>query len=331
MQNRMPFRAPLDNHPLFASSSIDEAREFVGNVFCPHQLTPAKKVTAIDAQMHHLKVSNQSSLNFLRYGNRVDVKPGAIEKFFNVQIQLTGSVVTQCGRQIETINAGDAGVLSPTEFSSMRWSRNASMLIFRVDRDLMERKLRAVLSSHLDEPLVFDAKLNHHTSQGASWIRAVQFLIDELEAESNFFKLPNAIESFEENLILSLLYGQPHNYSGTLVDGKSKAAPAHVKRVEDYIHANAGDSISIEELASISKVSARALFSAFKQFRGTSPMKYLRRVRLSNVRRALSNPNDTRNITEIASSSGFTQLGRFAAEYHRVYGEVPSATVKRVR
>ena len=44
-----------------------------------------------------------------------------------------------------------------------------------------------------------------------------------------------------------------------------------------------------------------------------------------------SPPGTTRNVTEIANANGFTELGRFAAQYRRQFGELPSQTLKTSR
>lgn len=325
------FQAPLKNYRLFASASIDEAREFVGNVFCPHRLTPSKRTARLDAQMNHARISDYTSLNFLKYGAKVNVEPGALQDFFNVQIQLTGHVVTRCGSQTEDIGAGDAAVLSPTEYVSMDWSGDSSMLIYRIDKKLVERKLSAMIFDSLSDPIVFATKLNHHSASGAGWLRAVRFLLDELDGSAKFLNFPHAAEAFDDSLVMSLLFGQEHNYSHRLHNGSPKVAPKSVKRVEAYIQENAGNTISIEDLTRVSQGSARALYSAFKHYRETSPMKYLRKVRLENVRQDLLDGSKQVSVTEIAFRWQFLQLGRFAADYQQVFGELPSSTLRRVR
>ena len=234
------FQAPLQDYQLFASTNIDEAREYVGNVFCPHRLTPSKRTTQLDALMHHVRVSDHSSLNFLKYGAQVTVEPGALQDFFNVQIQLSGNVNTRCGKETENIIAGNAAVLSPTEYVSMDWMDDSSMLIYCVDRKRVERMLSGLLCDNLHDPIVFATKMNRHTKAGAGWLNAVNFLLGELEGNTGFLNYPGAAETFEGSLITSLLYGQQHNYSHRLLDRSAKAAPSHVKRVEAYILANAG-------------------------------------------------------------------------------------------
>lgn len=325
------YQAPLKDYRLFVSASIDEAREFVGNVFCPHRLTPSKRTVQLKAQMNHARISDYTSLNFLKYGAKVNVEPGALQDFFNVQIQLTGNVVTRCGSQTEDIGVGDAAVLSPTEYVSMDWNSDSSMLIYRIDKKLVERKLTAMICDSLSDPIVFAAKLNHHSASGAGWLRAVRFLLDELDGGAKFLNFPHAAEAFDDSLVMSLLFGQEHNYSHRLHNGPPKATPRSVERVEEYIQENAGNAISIEDLTRVSQSSARSLYSAFRYYRETSPMKYLRKVRLENVRQDLLDGSREVSVTAVAIRWQFFQLGRFAAEYQQAFGELPSSTLRRVR
>lgn len=320
---------PLHDHLLFRSSEIDETRAFVGDVFCPHKLNPHSAVRRLRARMHHAKISRDSSLNFLKYGPEVTIEPGPLNDFFNVQVQLGGSVVTRCGSQVEPIGPGDAGILSPSEYASMDWARNSAMLIFSVSRKLVERKLRSLLQREVVEPVVFDTKMSARTASGAGWLRAVRFFQNEIDQRGGFFDYPKAIRGFEENLIESLLYAQQHNYSRLILEQEPTVAPAHVKRVENYILQNADQVITMEELTRISQTSARSLFAGYRKYRGISPMKFLRTVRLDRARSELQQSVSGASVTDIAGRWCFVQLGRFAADYKRRFGELPSETLRR--
>jgi AraC-like DNA-binding protein len=52
--------------------------------------------------------------------------------------------------------------------------------------------------------------------------------------------------------------------------------------------------------------------------------------RLSQARQALmSADSGSATVTEIATTFGFAELGRFSVEYRKVYGESPSETLCR--
>jgi AraC-like DNA-binding protein len=106
--------------------------------------------------------------------------------------------------------------------------------------------------------------------------------------------------------------------------------PRGVKKAIDFIEANLGSPITVADLIAVSELSGRTLFKHFSDFVGTSPMAYLRARRLERVREELVS-GKADSVTKAALRWGFTHLGRFAAEYCRMCGELPSATLRRAR
>lgn len=104
--------------------------------------------------------------------------------------------------------------------------------------------------------------------------------------------------------------------------------PRHVKQAVDFIHANAGAPIRIRDIADACCVTPRTLENGFKLFKDTTPLAYLRQVRLDGARRELETA-DVPRIADIAHRWGFADLGRFAERYRRAFGELPSETVRR--
>jgi len=88
------------------------------------------------------------------------------------------------------------------------------------------------------------------------------------------------------------------------------------------------DAVSVSDVYKYSAVSWRTLDRAFKERFGVSPKQYIVAARLVGVRRALlAAPADTK-ITEVANDWGFWHLGRFASDYKRMFGELPSDTLR---
>ena len=320
---------PLQRHVLFTSSAIDETQSAVSSVFCRHTLSARKQTQpTLDARMHHAAVTPQSSLNFLEYGTEVTVEPGLLGDFFNIQVQLAGAVETRCGAETAVITQGQAAVLSPREYVSMNWERDSSMLIYSIKRALVQRKLESLLDQHLPDPIVFNTLMRSDKANSAGWLRGLQVLVTELDNTHTFLNCVQAKKSFEDSLVVSLLHSQPHNYSVELAQRAPSVAPAHVKRAEQYIHAHADQAISIEELACAAHTSVRSLFAGFKRYRGISPMKHLRDVRLDQARHELLKRAPGTGVTEVAHRWRFMQLGRFAAAYQQRFGELPSETLR---
>ena len=116
------------------------------------------------------------------------------------------------------------------------------------------------------------------------------------------------------------------------VDGVPTAAlPADLVRVIDWLRGHLAEPIDLERLAAVAGVRPRTLEAHFRSFLGTTPLGWMRRMRLVNARRELERGRAHARVTDIALANGFNQLGRFAADYRSVFGEAPSVTLRRGR
>jgi AraC family ethanolamine operon transcriptional activator len=98
-----------------------------------------------------------------------------------------------------------------------------------------------------------------------------------------------------------------------------------ISLVDDLMHP-----IEVPELAAVVGVSRRVLERGFQESIGVSPYQYLKRCRLNRLHRKLrSARSPAESVTQLATSLGFTEQGRMAAEYKRMFGELPSTTLAR--
>ncbi|MHC1563012.1 AraC family transcriptional regulator [Actinomycetospora sp. C-140] len=106
--------------------------------------------------------------------------------------------------------------------------------------------------------------------------------------------------------------------------------PAVVRRAVEYIEANAHRDIGTSDIAREVRIGPRGLQQAFQRHRGQTPMNFLRSVRMERAHRELETADPTRGDTvgAIVARWGFSNAGRFAAAYRRVYGRTPQATLR---
>lgn len=135
--------------------------------------------------------------------------------------------------------------------------------------------------------------------------------------------------AFQQFIMTTLLTVQPHNYTAALQRQITPPAPRDVKRAVDYIQANLEAPITIADITAVAGIPGRTLFKHFRDFKGISPMQYLRNARFDRARRALLPADPAESITDIAMEAGFLHMGRFAVDYRRRFGESPSATLRR--
>jgi AraC-like DNA-binding protein len=130
-----------------------------------------------------------------------------------------------------------------------------------------------------------------------------------------------------------LLTVQHHNYTDALGKNPSRpAVPYYVRRSEEYIEAHAHEVISIDDLVEISGVSARSLYEGFRNFRQTTPMRFIKSIRLDLIRRELLAADPAHcSVTAVATKFGLCHLSNFAGDYRKRFGETPSETLRRAR
>jgi AraC-like DNA-binding protein len=109
----------------------------------------------------------------------------------------------------------------------------------------------------------------------------------------------------------------------------SSALPADLVRALAWLRGHLSEPVQLELLARISGVRPRTLENHFRLFLGTTPLGWVRRMRLAHARQELLRSGPESTVTDIALSAGFSQLGRFAAEYRKAFGELPSKTIER--
>jgi AraC-like DNA-binding protein len=120
------------------------------------------------------------------------------------------------------------------------------------------------------------------------------------------------------------------------IDGERPGVTARRHRAdimvsfEGALSALAGRRLHMPELCAAIGVKERTLRVCCSEFLGMSPGKYIRLRRLNMVRAELHRVDpSTASVAEIAQRHQFSELGRFAASYRAVFGELPSHTLRR--
>lgn len=87
---------------------------------------------------------------------------------------------------------------------------------------------------------------------------------------------------------------------------------------------------SLAELCVTIGVAERTLRACCAEFLGLSPTRYILLRRLNMARSALRRADPANaSVAEIARSFQFSELGRFAVTYRRMFGEMPSITLRK--
>jgi len=135
----------------------------------------------------------------------------------------------------------------------------------------------------------------------------------------------SAVEEIESNLPGQLLYAlaDPVESGG---QPSARIRGGGLERSLAYIEQNAREAITVQELCKAAAVNWRTLERAYRDHFGMTPKAYLKSVRLNGVRGELLQAVPDEKIIEIAGRWGFWHPGQFAADYRKLFGELPTAT-----
>ena len=107
------------------------------------------------------------------------------------------------------------------------------------------------------------------------------------------------------------------------VDTTENPQAVHVERAMAYMERHRGEEISLSNLCKACHISARTLQVAFQTVRGRTPLQALQEIRLTGLKQLLL---DNSEIREACALVGLPPSGRMAANYTRLFGELPSQT-----
>lgn len=110
----------------------------------------------------------------------------------------------------------------------------------------------------------------------------------------------------------------------------SRLAKGTVKLVEELTRSNPDRTLDVASVARAAGLSPRVLYGRFKVL-GLKPAQYAKRIRLEQARSQLQAASQDTTVTAVAVCNGFSNLGHFASDYRRVFGERPSDTLARAR
>jgi AraC-like DNA-binding protein len=325
----------LSNVSRFTSSDFGAVRDHMCNLFRPHAILPRASMSArgLDSWLFELGQANLGSemtLTTVSYDREVEIKAPPLDDFFVMQFTLCGRCAVSLGEDEILVEPGKVCVLNPTRPVLQKMSADYRQMAVKIDRSLIEGLLSRELGHELRNALEFELRPTLVQGRAATLARTMSALWNDLQMSESGYATKRVQKRFQETAAALLLTALPHNYSLEFERSGDQAAPYFVRRAEDFMHEQASEDIELDEICAAAGVSLRTLQNGFRRFRDTTPMAYLKSIRLETARKALAQSCQTgASVTEIAFECGFTHLSKFAQDYKQRFGETPSATARR--
>jgi AraC family transcriptional regulator, ethanolamine operon transcriptional activator len=242
---------------------------------------------------------------------------------FAMPLEISGAAFLN-GQRVErnAIMAGrldELDLCTPTQVSLIGVVVDAELL-----NPLWERMYLKRPSAWLETQVVVPARPGAVEALRSIHLKALH----DISAGDSPFRGTTALLQLRDAILIEWIEALPE-----VVDTSELPTAAARKRLVDRaceLMLGAPDEpLSMLEVCRRVGASRRKLNYCFQDVLGSSPVKYLRAVRLNGVRRELR--GGAHPVQDVAARWGFWHLGQFSLDYKRQFGELPSTTLKRAR
>ena len=157
-----------------------------------------------------------------------------------------------------------------------------------------------------------------------------------MTAAANYceFESSPAARSVEAELlkVASLVIGQRQGDKPNREGRQRLQREEIIRRSQELLEERDGKRVLVGELVAASGVCERTLRTAFNEYFGVGPARYLQLRQLHQVHRVLraAEPGAV-FVKDILLRHGVYDFGRFASGYHQLFGELPSKTLQTKR
>lgn len=323
--------AHLENHKVMTTADLDDLRDTVNRLAGPHSFEVRGAHQALRADMSATTVGDLG-LFHLSFGD-VEIEVSSEENdadAFAVCLLTRGVARVREGKT-EIDATGDRAVIRDLSRAISGWEKDFASFGLVLPKERLQAQARALVGEGVGVcDMDFRRSVDLTTAKGSMFAQTIRYVADMMDGPLRELDNPLLVRQLEDLLLTQALTLLPNTLRDEVLGRpRARAVSLHVKRARDHIQAHADTQLSLADLAAVAGCSYRTLQESFQGAYGMSPMTYLRNVRLHRVRAALLSQDGQGTVAQIASTWGFAHMGRFAQDYRRQFGELPSETLRR--
>lgn len=323
------FSLPLSRYRLMEEDSLDRAVAMYGSMAGSVRLREISADGPFAYQLNHLALGPIGlSTAVTTAGLRVKVDGFSDSVLLSIPLGRSSAEST-IGSRTWAAESGKTGVLSsPWQDSEIKARPGYSNILFSVSQQALQDALTTLTGAE-PRAMQFRSSFAFASAQTAPFMRLLNDVFQEAEAERPAFDAPGMAERLAEALLFRFLLSQAHSPSALFSARSHQVEPRHVRRAAEYLDTHLERTVTMAELGRVTGVTARALQKGFKKYRGCSPLGFVRARRLERARVLLFTGESAASVTEVARLAGIEHLGRFSVSYRRQFGETPKQTLAR--
>lgn len=301
----------------------DEAHGYLRATYVDHSVTLSGSQERFRFR-HHL--TDGGTFFVARYEHsmncRVDTDPFG---YLLMGQMFSGRLRLSTGRDELSPAKGELFMLDPTAPMTINWDDFQAGLV-RLDLDVVDRVAAEVLGHTPKGGVHFTLSRAVSPTRAAHWQNLVRYLTRDFCRNELAYNSPLIYSQTMRLVAATVLETFPNT---TMTDEPARPGNADastVRRATAFIDDHAGEPIGLAEIADAARIGPRSLQEAFRRHLDTTPIGYLRQVRLARAHRDLlaADPATGATVAEIATRWGFAHHGRFSVLYRERYGRSPS-------
>ena len=310
---------------IIEARGLDEAHERFTRLYCPHTLIPSERHAPFSVR-HEALVIHSCTLIAVQYSQDVVIHAATLHDFILIEFAVDEAFTVEQGNIRTRVEPGHFYIVDPDKPLRQEFGARFRQLNLRIPLSTVRHCMMSERSGNAREPIQFQKRVWPISALGEFFTRFLD-CVSRSRVGPASPDSPRVSVHIERLLICLILDALPNNYTSALRGGLMQIVPGHLKRAEAWIDQHYAHSFSPEDLARAAGTCLRTLFAAFRTYRGTTPMTYVRDVRLDKARELLLDPQEARRgVTDIALSCGLLHLSRFAHDYRARFGQLPSQT-----
>jgi AraC family ethanolamine operon transcriptional activator len=223
----------------------------------------------------------------------------------------------------------DAALISGESEAFYRTPRNLRMMIATIPLSRLERAIRSATNdkSHQPSEGTHVITLADDTISGLS--RLMSHALEIAETTTDQAEVNVCLQEMEQEFAttISLALTSPeHQERG--IRGRTNRLRC-LQRARDFIEANLASPLGLETLSLETGTSPRTLELTFREFLNITVVQYIKNRRLLTINHIFLDPQTTAtSVSILARAHGFNHMGHFASDYHALFGEYPSDTLR---
>jgi AraC-like DNA-binding protein len=315
------------------TSDPDEARTQLTSAYCPHRLTVSGNLSAFRAR-HAEGGTTGLGVNSMSFGaGTAWVNPTTFDDFVLVSQQISGRFVARAESGERVVSPGEHVVLDAHTVYQLGWEDNCTLFNVRIPRSDFETAVAELTGAGESESIRFPLTW-HPSKPGMMAVQKVTHFLLRNAGSSGLLTSGALLRSqLMRMLVASIVeaYGPAIRTADACSSGDVR--PPAVRRAIAYLEQAAHEDVRVRDVAAAARLSTRALQDAFRTYLDTTPMSYLKSIRLARAHADLrqASVEGGTTVATVAYRWGFGNLGRFAADYRREFGRSPSEVLRAMQ